>query len=123
MTSWTKDEITKIGAEEELQIASRRRDGTLRKPVIIWVVRYGDDLYVRSVNGRTASWFRGTQVRHGGRIQAGGVDKDVTFVDASPDLNDQIDAVYRSKYRRYAASIINSIVSPTARSATIKLIP
>jgi len=123
MTSWTKDEITKIGAAEELQIASRRRDGTLRKPVIIWVVRYGDDLYVRSVNGRTASWFRGTQVRHGGRIQAGGVDKDVTFVDASPDLNDQIDAVYRSKYRRYAASIINSIVSPTARSATIKLIP
>ena len=123
MTSWTKDEITKIGAAEELQIASRRRDGTLRKPVIIWVVRYGDDLYVRSVNGRTASWFRGTQVRHEGHIQAGGVDKDVTFVDASPDLNDQIDAVYRSKYRRYAASIINSIVSPTARSATIKLIP
>lgn len=122
MTSWTKDEITKIGAAEELQIASRRRDGTLRKPVIIWVVRYGDDLYVRSVNGRTASWFRGTQVRYEGHIRAGGVDKDVTFVDASPDLNDQIDAVYRSKYRRYAASIINSIVSPTARSATIKLI-
>ena len=123
MTIWTNDELTKIGAAEELQIASRRRNGRLRKPVIIWVVRYGDDLYVRSVNGRTASWFRGTQVRHGGRIQAGGVDKDVTFVDASPDLNDQIDAVYRSKYRRYAASIINSIVSPTARSATIKLIP
>ena len=123
MTSWTKDELTKIGAAEELQIASRRRDGTLRKPVIIWVVRYGDDLYVRSVNGRTASWFRGTQVRHEGHIQAGGVDKDVTFVDATPDLNDQIDAVYRSKYRRYAASIINSIVSPTARSATIKLVP
>ena len=123
MTIWTNDELTKIGAAEELQIASRRRNGRLRKPVIIWVVRYGDDLYVRSVNGRTASWFRGTQVRHEGHIQAGGVDKDVTFVDASPDLNDQIDAVYRSKYRRYAASIINSIVSPTARSATIKLIP
>jgi hypothetical protein len=123
MTSWTKDELTKIGAAEELQIASCRRNGTLRKAVIIWVVRYGDDLYVRSVNGRTASWFRGTQVRHEGHIQAGGVDKDVTFVDATPDLNDQIDAVYRSKYRRYAASIINSIVNPTARSATIKFIP
>lgn len=122
MTSWTNDELTKIGTAEELQIASRRRDGTLRKPVIIWVVRLGDDLYVRSVNGRTASWFRGTQVRHEGHIQAGGVDKDVTFVDANPDLNDQLDVVYRSKYRRYAASIINSIVSPTARSATIKLV-
>ena len=123
MTMWTNDELTKIGAAEELKIASLRRDGTLRKSVIIWVVRHGDDLYVRSVNGRTASWFRGTQVRHKGRIQAGGIDKDVTFVDTNPDLNDQIDDVYRSKYRRYAASIINSIVSPAARSATIQLVP
>src|SRR5262245_44563023 len=123
MTSWTNDELTKIGTAEELKIASLRRDGTLRKPVIIWVVRYGDDLYVRSVNGRTASWFRGTQVRHEGRIQAGGIDKVGTFVAAAPGLDDQIDAVYHSKYRRYAANIINSIVSPTARSATIKLVP
>src|SRR4051812_42560255 len=120
MTTWTNDELTKIGAAEELKIASLRRDGMLRKAVIIWVVRHGDDLYVRSVNGRTASWFRSTQVRPEGHIQAGGIDKDVTFVDANLDLNAQIDAVYRSKYRRYAASIVNSIVSPTARSATIK---
>ena len=123
MTTWTSGELTKIGAAEELKIASLRRDGTLRKPVIIWVVRLSDDLYVRSVNGRTATWFRHTQVRHEGRIQAGGVGKDVTFVDATHDLNDQIDAVYRSKYRRYAANIINSIVTPTARAATIKLMP
>ena len=39
---WTSDELTKIGTAEELRIASLRRDGTLRKPVIIWVVRVGD---------------------------------------------------------------------------------
>ncbi len=82
MTAWTSDEITRIGTEEELQIAPRRRDGTLQNPVTIWVVRLGDDLYVRSVNGRTSAWFRGAQVRHEGHIQAGGIDKDVTFVDA-----------------------------------------
>jgi hypothetical protein len=43
-----------IGRAEELEIASARRDGTLRQPVTIWVVRHGDDLYVRSVNGRTS---------------------------------------------------------------------
>ena len=123
MTTWTSDELNKVGTAEELEIASLRRDGTLRNQVTIWVVRHGDDLYVRSVNGRTAAWFRGTQVRHEGHIQAGGVDKDVTFVDADPDLNDQIDAAYRTKYRRYAASIIRSIVSPEARSAVIKLVP
>ena len=121
---WTSDELNKIGAAEELQIASLRRDGTLTNPVTIWVVRLGDDLYVRSVNGRTSAWFRGTQDRHEGRIDAGGIEKDVTFVEETdPGLNDQLDAVYRTKYRRYAASIIRSIVSPEARSATIKLVP
>jgi hypothetical protein len=68
MTAWTSDELSKIGAAEELRIASLRRDGTLRNPVTIWVIRHGDDLYVRSVNGRTAAWFRGTQECHEGRI-------------------------------------------------------
>jgi hypothetical protein len=123
MTKWTNDELIKIGAAEELQIATLRGDGTLRNPVTIWVVRLGDDLYVRSVSGRTAAWFRGAQVRREGRIQAGGVEKNVLFVDADPDLNDRIDAAYRAKYRSYAASIIGHIVSPEARSATIKLLP
>jgi hypothetical protein len=124
MTTWTSDDLNKIEKAEELKIASLRHDGTLQNPVIIWVVRLGDDLYVRSVNGRTSAWFRGAQMRYEGHIQAGDVEKDVTFVEeADPDLNDQIDAAYRTKYRRYAASIISSIVSPEARSATIKLVP
>ncbi len=90
MTAWTSDELTKIEAADELRIASLRRDGALRNPVTIWVVRLGDDLYVRSVNGRTRAWFRGAQVRREGR--AGGVEKDVTFVDADHDIGDQIDA-------------------------------
>jgi hypothetical protein len=124
MIAWTSDELTKIGAAEELRIASLRRDGTRTNPVTIWVVRHGDDLYVRSVNGRTSAWFRGTQERHEGRIWAGSVEKDITFVEeAAPTINDQIDATYRTKYRRYAANIISSVVSPEARSATIKLVP
>ena len=121
MTTWTSGELTKVGDAEELQISSRRQDGTLRKPVTIWVVRVGDDLYVRSVYGRTSAWFRGVQTRHEGRIQAGGVEKDVDFVEMSGDINDAIDAVYRTKYHRYAASIIDSIVSSDARAATLKL--
>ncbi len=123
MNTWTSTELKMIGNAEELQIASLRRDGTLRNPVTIWVVRLGNDLYVRSYRGRTSAWFRGTQVRHEGHIRAGGVEKDVTFMDADPDLNDQIDAVYRTKYRHYAASIVGDMQTPEAQAATIKLVP
>ena len=124
MTTWTSDELTKIGAADELEIASLRRDGTLRKPVTIWVVRHGDDLYVRSYRGRSGSWFRGTQVRHEGHIRAGGVERDVTFVEETdPGIADQIDAAYRTKYRRYGARYVDPVVAPEARAATIKLVP
>jgi hypothetical protein len=123
MTTWTRAELDRIGNAEELQIASLRSDGTLRKPVIIWVVRVGDDLYVRSVNGRNSAWFRGVRTRYEGHIRAGGVDKDVTFVEeADSDINDQIDIAYTAKYRRYA-SIAKSMTTPAVRAATIKIIP
>jgi len=124
MTPWTRAELDRIANAEELQIASLRNDGTLRKAVTIWVVRVDNDLYVRSVYGRSSGWYRGIQVRHEGHIRAGGVDKDVTFVEESdPSINQQVDAAYRTKYHRYAASIVNSTLTPEARSATIKLVP
>ena len=122
MAGWTSDELSKIGAAEELEIATVRSDGTLRRPVTIWVVRVGDDLYVRSVNGRSATWFRGALDRHEAHIQAGGVGKDVSLVETD-DMNDEIDAAYRAKYRRYAASIVNTTLTPQARAATLKLTP
>ena len=121
--AWSAGELTRIGRAEELEIAAVRRDRTLRKPVNVWVVRHGDDLYVRSVKGRDGAWFRGVQATHEGRTRAGGVEKDVTFVEASHDFDEEIDAAYRQKYRRYAGRILNSVLTPDARSATIKLMP
>jgi hypothetical protein len=123
MTAWTSDELTRIGTADELELASARPDGTLRKPTTIWVIRVGDDLYVRSMYGRAGGWFPATQVRHQGHIRAGGVERDVSFADADPALNDQIDAAYRDKYRRYGERIIGSVVNPAARAATIRLAP
>jgi hypothetical protein len=123
MSEWTSDELSKIGAAEEVHIAARRPDGTLRTPVTVWVVPVGDSLYARSVKGSNAAWFRGVQQTHEGRISAGGVEKDVTFVEADHEIDDEVDAAYRRKYRRYAGSILNSVLTPEARSTTIKLVP
>jgi hypothetical protein len=124
MATWTSDELATIGRAEELEIAPMRPDGTLRKPVTIWVVRQGDGLYIRSWKGHTAAWFRGAQASHQGHITAGGVDKDVTFVDTrDPALSDQIDAAYRAKYRRHGPQYVDPMVALEARSTTIKLVP
>lgn len=123
MMTWTVEELTRIGDAEEIQLASLRRDGALRKPVIIWVVRVGDDLYVRSVYGRSSAWFRGVQVRLEGRIWAGGVEKDVAFEEVSDsDLIDRIGGAYRTKYHRYPQYVAPLLV-PEARAATLRLMP
>ena len=121
-SSWTHDELDRIGAAEELELASVHRDGTLRRPVTMWVVRVGDELYVRSVSGRGSSWFRGAQTRHEAQIRAGGVDKDVELVETDGDAQ-AIDAAYDAKYGRRYPTIVPSIVAPQARAATLKLVP
>jgi hypothetical protein len=123
MTQWNSEHLDKLGKAEEVQIASARRDGTMRKPVTVWAVRHGDDLYVRSVKGRSGPWFLGTQETHQGRIGTRGVQQDVTFVDADQATESEIDGEYRTKYRRYAGSILNSVLTQEARSSTIKLVP
>jgi hypothetical protein len=124
VTNWTSEELTKIGGADELELQSQRSDGTMRAPVTIWVVRHGNDLYVRAVRGR-GGWYRGTRTSHEDHVRSGGVERDVTFVDADADpaLNDAIDAEYRAKYRAYAANIVGSVVNDQARSATMKLLP
>ena len=91
--------------------------------MIIWVVRVGDDLYVRSYKGRDGAWFRAVQARHDGHIRADGVEKDVDFVKVTDlGVNDQIDVAYRTKYHRYS-SYVPPMISPQARATTLRLMP
>src|SRR3989442_11180087 len=104
MTAWKSDELRKIGAAEELEIALVRRDGALQNPVTIWVIRRGDDLYVRSVNGRTSSWFRTAKDRHEAHIEAGGVDQEDVLVETEED-RDELSAADRRKNHGYGAGL------------------
>jgi len=123
MSAWTSAELDKIDKAEELPLSSLRRDGTLRKPVIMWMVRVDGHVYVRAYKGRTSPWFRGAQTRHQGRIRAGGVEKDVAFMEESdPKVNRRVDTAYLAKYARYP-QYVAPMVEPAAKSATLELIP
>ena len=124
MAGWAPEELRQIAGQEEADVAPLRREGSLRPRVTIWLVREGDELYVRSaVKGRDAVWYRGVQETHQGRLWAGRIQKDVSFVDAEAAVNDAVDAAYRAKYRRYAGRILNSCLSAEARSTTLMVEP
>jgi hypothetical protein len=122
MTAWPPEELDRIAAADELELSARGADGTPREPVTVWVVRHGDDLFVRSAYGPEAAWFRGTRARQEGSVSAGGVEKEVAFV-ATNDLDDEIDAAYTDKYGRYGDRFIRQMTSPEVRATTLRLDP
>jgi hypothetical protein len=85
-------------------------------------VRAGEDLFVRAAYGPRSGWHRVARATHSARIQAGGVEKDVTVEDAADAVYDQVDGAYRSKYGRYAR-IVDGITDAQARASTLRLVP
>jgi hypothetical protein len=116
MSAWTNDELDRVGTADELELTASGR------PVTIWVVRLGEELYVRSYRGPGGSWFRRAQKTYEGQISASGVDKEVQFVETD-DANDAVDDAYRSKYTRYGARYVDPMLAPEARATTLKLVP
>ncbi len=123
MTTWTADELGRIGDAGELKVTSLRADGTLRPYVTIWVVRVGNDIYVRSAYGPDNGWYRRAKASGAGRIRAGGVERDVTFTTAAPGAHAAIDAAYHSKYDRYGPAIVGTVVGDQAATTTLRLVP
>src|SRR3954469_20623723 len=122
MSDWTDDELRRIRAAQEVDIAPERRNGELRRPTPIWVVRAGEDLYVRAAYGSGSGWYGVGRTRRRGRGSAGGVERDVRVEDVDSSVLDAVDAAYRSKYRHYA-SIVDNLVQPEHRVNTLRLVP
>lgn len=123
MSTWTTEELDRIGGADELQIASRRTDGSLRPFVTIWVARVGDDLYVRSAYGPGNPWFRRAQKSGTGRIRAGGVERDVVFAEPPAGVHGAVDEAYHAKYDRYGPKIVGTVVGPQVVETTLRLDP
>lgn len=123
MTGWRADELMAISAAETVQIAPDQEDGARGRATTIWVVRVGNDLYIRSYSGPTASWYRRALRGRRGTIRARTLEQRVRFDDAEADVQPQIDAAYQTKYAAHGSSYVKRMNGPAAVATTLRLQP
>jgi hypothetical protein len=125
-TAWSPEELERIGSAEELQIAAKRADGTLRREVPIWVVLTGGQVYVRTWYRRDSGWFGHVLESRRARIRVPGLEADIAIEDigdGGAELRASVDAAYRAKYRRYGETTVERMMTDDAAAATLRLVP
>ncbi|WP_028047962.1 DUF2255 family protein [Cellulomonas sp. URHE0023] len=123
MNTWTADELRTIAQVDELQVASRRPDGSMRPFVTIWFTVLGEDVYIRSAHGPQNGWFRRSRESRTGRVRIGDVEKAVAFQTGDDAPHDAIDAALHAKYDRYGPGPVGAIVGPSAAEVTLRVLP
>ncbi len=122
-TSWTAEQLERIGEADELQIAAARDDGTLRPLTPIWVVCVGDEVFVRTWHRRETGWYGQALSTRRARIRVPGVEIDVTIEDVAEAGRTEVDAAYRAKYGRYGDGALDPMVADAAVVTTLRLSP
>ena len=121
---WTPDELERIGGAEELEIAVRRADGTLRRWVPIWVVCVGGQVYVRTWHRRVNGWFGHVVASGQTHIRVRGLESEVAVEDVGEGgaaLRSGVDGAYRVKYERYGGPTVDRMVTEDAAASTLRL--
>ena len=127
-TNWSTEDLEQIGRAEELQIATKRADGTLRRWVPIWVVCVGDQVYVRTWYRRDNGWFGHVLGSRRARIRVPGLEVDVGVEDVGSDKEDRaelranVDAAYHAKYARHGGPSVDGMTTDTAAATTLRLV-
>jgi len=123
-TTWTFDELQRIGSSDELHIAAQRADGTLGRWVPIWVVCVGEQVYVRTWHRRDTGWFGHVLASGRAHVRVPGLAADVVVADigeGAPAVRAGIDAAYRAKYSHYGSSSLDAMTTPAAAATTLQL--
>ncbi len=99
MSVWNRQDVDALTSPQEVQVVTRRGDGTLRRPRTIWIVGDGDRVFIRSTNVRDADWFRGALAAGAGQIRSRGTAYDVRFTEVGDEADLAADAVLRRRRR------------------------
>jgi hypothetical protein len=120
--TWSKDELRRIAAADDLHISPFREDGVAYgTPIWIWSVEVDGALYVRAYNGQKSRWYRAAIGQKAGRISAAGMTREVAFEPVDGPINGRIDDAYRAKYG--SSPYLEPMIGARARAATVKIMP
>lgn len=123
MSQWSVGELNHIDHTDELHISVERTDGTLRDPRIIWMVRVGDEVYVRSAHGLEGAWYRAVLRTGKGHVSFSGVETATLFEHVPGHLDAEIDAAFQAKYSRYPAQYVEPVTNAASHETTIRIVP
>jgi hypothetical protein len=121
---WSSEALERIGRADELVIAAQRADGTFRRPVPIWVVCVGEQVYVRTWYRRDTGWFGQVVDSRRARIGVPGLEVDVVVEDVGEDRTEVragVDDSYRTKYRHDGGSSADCMATDAAAATTLRL--
>lgn len=125
-STWSPDQLQQIAASDELEIAVRRDDGSLRRWVPIWAVCVDENVYVRTWYRRSDGWFGYALESRRAQIRVPDVQADVSIIDLSSvpgALRAAVDDAYRSKYGHFGAATVEKMVAESAADTTLLLQP
>jgi hypothetical protein len=100
--AWASEQLDRLDTADELQIAVRREDGTLRRWLPIWVVRVEDTVYLRTWHRRDTGWFGHVLSTRRARVRVPGIEVDVAVEevgDGATGLRAAVDAAVASTLR------------------------
>lgn len=116
------DELALLAESEEIELETAQLGGPPHR-TIVWVVVDGDDVFVRSVNGAQARWYREAVANPSVTIHVGG-----RSLPARPEPATDPDSIRRTNEqlaRKYAneGSALRSMLKPDIFDTTLRLTP
>ena len=113
--------LNQLNSIEEIDIETRSATGRTHRTTI-WVVVVDNNVYVRSVRGRTGRWYREITANPQGAIYTDGRRLSVRAIPITdPDTIARVSNAYLQKYRNSPA--VNSIVRQETLPTTLRLEP
>jgi len=113
--------LNQLNTIEEIDIETRSATGRTHR-ITIWVVVVDNDVYVRSVRGRSGRWYREITANPQGAIYVDGRRLSVRAIPVTdPATIARVNNAYMQKYRN--SPFVNIIVREETLPTTLRLEP